>query len=198
MSRKEGKVRIIAGQWRGRKLKVPDKPGLRPTQDRMRETLFNWLAPHLPGSDCLDLFAGSGALGVEAASRGAQHVCLVEMNHIVVQELKQQLGFAPNIKLINADVKRFLKSNPTPVDIVFLDPPFGYNLVAPTCALLEQYGWLKPNSYIFFEEATILDTPPFPTSWELIRRQTIGQATGFLFVKTNSCSSDENNDKNQI
>lgn len=185
MSQKEGKVRIIAGQWRGRKLKVPDKPGLRPTQDRMRETLFNWLAMYLPGSCCLDLFAGSGALGVEAASRGAQPVWLIEKNHLVAQGLKQQLtSFAPAIKVISADVKRFLNSTPTPFDIVFLDPPFGYNLVVPTCTLLEQYGWLKPNSYIFLEEETILGIPPFPASWELIRRQTIGQATGFLFVKT--------------
>jgi 16S rRNA (guanine966-N2)-methyltransferase len=175
-----GKVRIIAGQWRGRKLRVPNKPGLRPTQDRMRETLFNWLAPHLAGSCCLDLFAGSGALGTEAASRGAKQVTLVEQDCQVVEGLKQQLVFAPNIQVVCADVKRFLQNSPFPVDIAFLDPPFGYNLVIPTCALLEQNGWLTSNAYIFLEEETHLGIPPFPSSWQLFRSQTVGQATGFL------------------
>ena len=152
-----GKVRIIGGEWRGRKLRVLDKPGLRPTQDRMRETLFNWLAMHLPGSRCLDLFAGSGALGIEAASRGAN-----------------------NLEVIHADVIRFLKNSSSAFDIVFLDPPFRHDLVSPCCTLLEQCGWIAPQTYIYLEEEVRLGQPTLPTTWQVIRRQTAGQVAGFL------------------
>jgi 16S rRNA (guanine966-N2)-methyltransferase len=177
-----GKVRIIGGQWRGRKLRVLDKPGLRPTQDRMRETLFNWLAMHLPGSRCLDLFAGSGALGIEAASRGAKQVILVEKEREVVRNLNQHIATlgADNLEVIHADVIRFLKSPSSAFDIVFLDPPFKHDLVSPCCTLLEQGGWIAPQTYIYLEEEVCLGQPTLPTTWQVIRRQTAGQVAGFL------------------
>jgi 16S rRNA (guanine966-N2)-methyltransferase len=127
MAAKSNQVRIIAGQWRGRKLEFPDSQGLRPTSDRVRETLFNWLAPVLPGAVCLDLFAGSGALGFEAASRDASRVVMVEQNSAVFKHLQSQSRrlSAQAVELVNADANDYLAGVDTAFDIVFLDPPFG-------------------------------------------------------------------------
>lgn len=178
----KGKIRIIAGQWRGRKLQVPDKPGLRPTPNRVRETLFNWLAMHLPGSRCLDLFAGSGALGIEAASRGAKQVLLVEKERDIQQTLRQQLTTlaADNLEIISADALKFLKGTAESFDIVFLDPPFGRDLLRPCCTLLEQRNWLSPQAYIYIETERSLGEPNLPDSWQVTRRQTAGQIAVFL------------------
>ncbi len=179
----KGKIRIIAGEWRGRKLQVPDKPGLRPTPDRVRETLFNWLNMHLPGSHCLDLFAGSGALGIEAASRGAKQVLLVEKERDIVQGLRQQLAtFAPDIKILCADALKFLKETPETFDIVFLDPPFGHNLVPACCTLLG--NCLSPQSLIYIETERSLGEPDLPTSWQIIRQKMVGQVAVFLAKTT--------------
>jgi 16S rRNA (guanine966-N2)-methyltransferase len=177
-----GKVRIISGQWRGRKLRVLDKPGLRPTQDRMRETLFNWLAMYLPGSRCLDLFAGSGALGIEAASRGAKQVILVEKDRDVVGNLNQHIATlgADNLVVNQADVVSYLKNRGAVFDIVFLDPPFKHGLVSPCCTLLEEGGWIAPRTYIYLEEEVRLGEPTLPDTWQVIRRQRAGQVAGFL------------------
>ncbi|RKZ90521.1 MAG: 16S rRNA (guanine(966)-N(2))-methyltransferase RsmD [Candidatus Parabeggiatoa sp. nov. 1] len=181
----KGKIRIIAGQWRGRKLQVPNKPGLRPTPDRVRETLFNWLAMQLPGSRCLDLFAGSGALGIEAASRGAKQVLLVEKEHDIVQGLKQQVAtLAPdNIEIICADAMQFLQKTPSAFDIVFLDPPYERDLLSPCCTLLEQRGWLNPHALIYLEAERSLGIPSLPASWQVIRRQMAGQVAVFLAAR---------------
>lgn len=182
-----GKVRIIAGQWRGRKLPILEKPGLRPTPDRVRETLFNWLTMHLPGSRCLDLFAGSGALGIEAASRGAKQVRLIEKEREVVQCLRQQVTIlaTDNVEIIHADARQFLKRTSETFDIVFVDPPYGHNLVSPCCTLLEQHGWLNPqHALIFIGIERHLGEPSLPTSWQIIRRQTAGQAAAFLAVRS--------------
>jgi 16S rRNA (guanine966-N2)-methyltransferase len=178
-----GKIRIIAGQWRGRKLQVPDKPGLRPTPNRVRETLFNWLAMRLPNSRCLDLFAGSGALGIEAASRGAKSVLLVEKQRDIVQSLRQQVaGFASdNLEIIGADAIQWLKTAATPFNIVFLDPPYDQpDLLSTSCTLLEQRGWLESRAYIYLETERRFGEPNLPASWQIIRQQIAGQVAGFL------------------
>lgn len=182
-----GKIRIIAGQWRGRKLKVPDKQGLRPTPNRVRETLFNWLAMYLPGSRCLDLFTGSGALGIEAASRGAQEVLLVEKNYDIVQNLRQQLlnfKSANKLDILHADGLQFLKGSPKAFDIVFLDPPFGQDLLNPACRLLEEGGWLSPQAFIYLE-TEVSGELSLPSSWQIIRRKQAGQVSVFLVERLN-------------
>ena len=181
-----GKVRIIAGQWRGRKLTVPAKPGLRPTPDRVRETLFNWLNQYLPGSYCLDLFAGSGALGLEAASRGAQYVLLVEKDRDIVHNLQQQLAVlaANQVKIICANALKFLQQPPPlAFNILFLDPPFGQNLLAPSCTFLEQPGWLQTTAFIYLEAEHHLGTPILPIGWQIIRTQAAGQVVGWLIKR---------------
>lgn len=148
----ENQVRIIGGQWRGRKLNFPDIPGLRPTPDRVRETLFNWLAPVIAGSRCLDLFAGSGALGFEAASRGAADVVLVEREPRIVKSLREQaqrLG-AGNVRIVQADARQYLSGAAHPYDVVFLDPPFGQGLLASFLESLGQ-GWLASDAWIYLE-----------------------------------------------
>ncbi len=184
----KGKVRIIGGQWRGRKLQVSDKQGLRPTSDRVRETLFNWLAMPLPGSRCLDLFAGSGALGIEAASRGAKQVFLVEKKRDIVQDLRQQVATlaTDNLEIICADALTFLKGTASAFDIVFLDPPFGQDLLNPCCTLLEQRGWLSPQALMYLEMERRLEMPNLPATWQVIRRQTAGQVTVFLVARMSS------------
>lgn len=178
-----GKVRIIAGTWRGRKLCVPDKPGLRPTSDRTRETLFNWLSLYLPGSRCLDLFAGSGALGMEAASRGAREVVLVEQQQDVVRGLVEQVTrfAADNVRVVHEDALRFLGRAASTFDIVFLDPPFGRsNLLVSCCRLLEQRGWLSAQACVYVETESRLGEPCLPVSWRVVRRQRAGQVAYFL------------------
>jgi 16S rRNA (guanine966-N2)-methyltransferase len=180
-----GKVRIIGGQWRGRMLKVFDKPGLRPSPNRMRETLFNWLMHTVPNSRCLDLFAGSGAVGIEAASRGAREVILVEQDRDVAQHLKQtvlQLA-TDKVNVIHHDARYFLRTAPTPFDIAFLDPPFQGNLL-PTCtALLDELGWLAPEASIYLEiPSTMTDLTFLPSTWQIIRHQIAGQVAGWLLI----------------
>jgi len=178
---KEGNVRIVGGVWRRRKLTVPPIEGLRPTPDRLRETLFNWLMPFLDGASCLDLFAGSGALGFEAVSRGAQQAVLVEQNNLIAQHLQQQLQhFSPApISIINQDAQQFLSQPPTPFDLVFLDPPFHKNLINPTLELLQK-GWLAARSHIYIE---IEKNGHFqiPNNWTLFRQQQSRQTQSFLF-----------------
>lgn len=134
-----GKIRIIAGQWRGRKLTVPDRPGLRPTGDRARETLFNWIGQRIVGARVLDLFAGSGALGLEAASRGAARVVLVERDAAAAASLRQgALGWPGSeaVELIRADALAWLKECPEVFDLVLIDPPFAGDLHEQALALL--------------------------------------------------------------
>lgn len=177
----EGKIRIISGLWRGRKLTVPNIVGLRPTPDRLRETLFNWLMPYMAGASCLDLFAGSGALGFESISRGAQHVVLIEENIIIAKHLQQQLQSFPNapIKIIHQDALCFLNQTPTPFDLVFLDPPFHKNLLNPSIELLQK-GWLAQRAliYVEIEKSGSFD---IPKKWELLRQQQSRQTQSFLF-----------------
>lgn len=153
---RDNRVRIIGGRWRGRKLHFPDGAGLRPTGDRIRETLFNWLQPVLPGARCLDLFAGSGALGFEALSRGAASCVLVEQNPQAWRCLQQarQLLDTEDATIIHADSKSWLASATGPFDIVFIDPPFAEASLSPDIlvALLLQRQLLADDALLYLEQ----------------------------------------------
>lgn len=173
-------VRIVGGLWRGRKLDFPVVAGLRPTPDRVRETLFNWLAPVIEGSRCLDLFAGSGALGFEAASRGAASVVLVERDAAVVNSLREQQRRlnAHQVDVVQADALQFLARAPQPFDVVLLDPPFGQGLLEAALAALQR-GWLAPRAWLYLEAERSLDSEQvntlLPPGFELYRSKATGQ-----------------------
>ena len=159
-------MRIIAGAWRGRRLAVPDAPGLRPSPDRLRETLFAWLGPHLPGARCVDLFAGSGALGLEAASRGAGAVTLVERERSVADALGASLrilGTDGSVTLLRRDWRAALDERPGPYDVAFVDPPFGQDLQGPALERLAA-GALAPGARVHVEmpaaDARGFEPPP--------------------------------------
>ena len=176
-----GKVRIISGNWRGRKIDVPEVPGLRPSGDRVRETLFNWLQGRIAGRLCLDLFAGTGALGLEAASRGAESVTLLEINPMLCQALdgvSKQWPGADRLEVLNHDAVRFLSKSPVEQGLqafgcIFLDPPFDANLHEPCLKLLQQNCWLNEQSIIYVESAADDD---FSTEgWIVQRDKSIGE-----------------------
>jgi 16S rRNA (guanine966-N2)-methyltransferase len=174
--RKYGELRIIAGQWRGRRFPVINQPDLRPTPDRVRETLFNWLQNTIIGTRCLDLFAGSGAIGLEALSRGAAHVTFIDNSTAVVKQLKQVLAQfnADNATVLQYDVRHKLTAPPQAYDVVFLDPPFGFGYLPIMCETLSQPGWLNPGAYIYMESEATLRELPMPTNWELIKEKVAG------------------------
>jgi 16S rRNA (guanine966-N2)-methyltransferase len=170
----KGKVRIIAGLWRGRRIAVPSRPGLRPTPDRVRETLFNWLGQWLDGLACLDLFAGSGALGFEAASRRAARVVMVENDRAVfsvLQKSKAAIG-ADQVELAFGDALQQLKKIQERFDVVFLDPPFGQN--ALPAVLRELPAHLASGARVYLEAEAALH-PGAP--WLEIRGARAGQVS---------------------
>ena len=175
-SQANNRVRIIAGSWRGRKLAFTPAPGLRPTPDRVRETLFNWLDPVIRGRACLDLFAGSGALGIEAASRGAAEVVLVEKQPRVVEGLRGQLALlnASQVKVVQEDVANYLSGPPRTFEIVFLDPPYREGRLAECMHLLETRGWLAAEAWVYLEAEHGL-APDLPENWTLHRSKHAGQ-----------------------
>lgn len=177
-------LRIVAGQWRGRKLSFPPIDGLRPTPDRVRETLFNWLQNHIREAKVLDLFSGSGALGLEALSRGAKSATFVEQNKQAAKSIQQHLQSlgCDNAQVINADVLTTLKAIPTQShEVVLLDPPFRQNLLAPCIELLEQQGWLTNPAWIYIEAEKELDSLLLPPAWTLFRSKQAGQIAYHLF-----------------
>ncbi|MEH0834663.1 16S rRNA (guanine(966)-N(2))-methyltransferase [Pectobacterium cacticida] len=180
-----GQIRIIGGQWRGRKLPVPESPGLRPTTDRVRETLFNWLAPVIQQARCLDCFAGSGALGLEALSRYAAHATLLEMERTVAQQLTQNLALlrAENADVINTDALNWLAKPGTPFDVVFLDPPFRKALLNSTLDLLERHNWLTPDAWIYVETEAENAQLAIPENWHLHREKVAGQVAYRLYIR---------------
>jgi len=168
----KNKLRIIGGDWRSRQLSFVDAPGLRPTPARVRETVFNWLQYEIFGKRCLDLYAGSGALGFEAASRGAKSVIQVESNAQACRSLKDNalaLSADDRIKVVQSDVLRYLEGEATAFDVVFLDPPFGLNLVIQTCRLLEDNGWLAKHAKIYVETERHFDFSGMPENWRQLK-----------------------------
>jgi len=172
-----GQLRIIGGRWRGRRLSVPESEGLRPTPDRVRETLFNWLQTCIGGAQCLDLFAGTGALCLEALSRGAARVVMIEKAPPVVERLRQQLVLleAENARVTLADAVDFLQQTPEAFDIIFLDPPFKSDLIGQCAKLIEAHGWIKPGGLVYIEAPSQVKELPLPGTWELIRSKKAGQ-----------------------
>lgn len=179
---KKGEIRIIGGQWRGRKLHFPTIPDLRPTPNRVRETLFNWLAPDLTGAHCLDLFAGSGALGFEALSRHAQSVTFVEQSATLVAYLKTQLRqFSAEHRAhvyqrqFPFDASQLIQSKNSLFNIVFLDPPFHQNRLFLACAWLAKEKLLAPDAKIYIESETRLNLMKLPENWCIQHDKTAGQ-----------------------
>ena len=177
-------IRIIGGRHRGRKLHFPDLPGLRPTSDRTRETLFNWLQPILDGAACLDLFAGSGALGFEAASRGAGRVVMLEEAPSAVQLLQQNKAMLDlaQIEIHRADALVWLEQGSEPFDLVFLDPPFAGDQLEVCCEKLESGGWLAPGARIYIEVDLSRGLPGLPHSWQCVKQKKAGQVAFFLYT----------------
>lgn len=188
---KKGEVRIIGGQWRGRKLHFPATPDLRPTPNRIRETLFNWLTPYLTNAYCLDLFAGSGALGFEALSRQAKSVCFIEQSKLLVSYLKTQLKqfcVENRAQVYQAQfpfvATQLFKPKKPLFNIVFLDPPFHQDLLGPTCVWLIKEGLLAPESLVYIESAASIKKPLLPQNWEIQHCKTAGQVQ-YALIKSN-------------
>ncbi len=181
----KNKLRIIGGKWRSRQLPFADVPGLRPTPARIRETLFNWLQYDIAGSQCLDLFAGSGALGVEAASRGVKRVVQVENNSSACCLLKANavLLEARQMQIVKQDVFRFLAGDAETFDLVFLDPPFAQNMAEQCCHWLEDKGWLAKSAKIYVEVESSLVLQDMPDSWKLLKSGKNGEVGYYLFVR---------------
>ncbi|MEH0743470.1 16S rRNA (guanine(966)-N(2))-methyltransferase RsmD [Vibrio cholerae] len=180
-----GFVRIIGGIWRGRKLPVHDAQGLRPTTDRVKETLFNWIARDVPRAKCLDLFAGSGSLGFEAASRQADEVTLIELNPTAFKQLKANAEAlkADTLKVHNGDSLAYLRQPGTPHHVVFIDPPFRQGLLNEVVTLLEHNGWLADDAMIYIETEKELVLDCIPAHWHLHREKVAGQVCYRLYER---------------
>ncbi|KLN96608.1 16S rRNA (guanine(966)-N(2))-methyltransferase [Moellerella wisconsensis] len=180
-----GQIRIIGGQWRGRKLPVRDSEGLRPTTDRVRETLFNWLMPVIRDANCLDCFAGSGALGIEALSRYAASATLIELDKHNARQLSENLAQLKihNAQVINANTLTYLANSGTPFDVVFLDPPFHKGLLANTIQLLESNQWLADECWVYVESEVGTALTDIPINWQLHREKIAGQVAYRLFIR---------------
>ena len=187
----DSKIRIIGGHWRGRKLSVLNDQGLRPTGDRLKETLFNWLAPFLPGAHCLDAYAGTGSLGLEALSRGVNHVHFIENNARTVEQLRTNLQLlqCSEASVHHHSANDWLSQHlPThieqaPFDIVFVDPPFAQDLWQNTVDQLQGGHWLKEGALVYMEspkEQALLT----PDSWRVYRQKVAGQVCITLYETT--------------
>ncbi|ANB17824.1 16S rRNA (guanine(966)-N(2))-methyltransferase RsmD [Dokdonella koreensis] len=178
-----GRLRIIAGHLRGSRLQIPAAPGLRPTPERVRETLFNWLAPLIEGARCLDLFAGTGALGIEALSRGAAHCLFVERDPALARALTQNLARLKvgNGEVLCTDAADWLsRPDGEAFDIAFVDPPFADQRWDTTLARLESAGRLKPAAWIHVE-APATQAFAVPPSWQLHREGRAGAVRHALY-----------------
>ena len=181
-------VRIIGGGWRGRRVSFPDIPGLRPTPDRVRETLFNWLQHAVAGARCLDLFAGSGALGLEALSRGAKELVFVEQMVAASRALQEQLvrlGGERKGQVVEMGATRYLRTPAAPFDIVFLDPPFGREALAEYVPLLDAGNWVTVGGLVYLENEKLAGTPALPPHWELLKSKSAGEV-GYHLARVNA------------
>ncbi len=175
-------VRIVGGEWRGRRIRFPSVAALRPTPDRVRETLFNWLQGAVAGARCLDLFAGSGALGFEALSRGARECVFVESEPAVAAALAASVAMLGDRRstIVRGDAFRYLGGTARHFDLVFLDPPFARGWLPELCTLLEQQGWLAPRAFLYIEGAAEDGPLPLPHFWQALRATRAGQVRGVL------------------
>jgi 16S rRNA (guanine966-N2)-methyltransferase len=192
--RPPNQLRIVGGRWRGMRIDFPDIEAIRPSPDRVRETLFNWLQQHIVGARCLDLFAGSGALGIEALSRGASAVTFVDREPQVGRHLTQtlqRLG-ATGATVKTENVARFLERAPEPFDVIFLDPPFASTLLQTVVARLPQ-GWLAPEALIYVECPSDTPLPPLAAGWTVFRSKQAGQVGYHLLRVTTAriCPAEE-------
>ncbi len=179
-----GKLRIVGGEWRSRQLPVANVEGLRPTPDRIRETLYSWLTGWVAGARCLDAFSGTGALGLEALSRGAEHTTFIEYSPIAAKLLKENLAIlkCTTGEVIHTDALQWLNQKATqPFNLVFLDPPFHKGMVAPVCEKLHSNGYLSDNALVYIESEVALGVPEVPAHWQLWKEKTAGQVTCRLF-----------------
>lgn len=186
----QGSLRIIGGEWRGRRLQFPEADGLRPTADRVRETLFNWLAPRIPGARCLDMFAGSGALGLEALSRGAAHCSFVEQLPIAAKAIEQHLktlGAEQRAAVIQGDA---LTLKDQAFDLVFIDPPFSAQLTAPALEWVVTAGLLADDARIYLELGRAQPLPDLPPTLDIIRDKVAGDVR-YLLLATAGLSEGE-------
>lgn len=178
-----GKLRIIGGKWKSRQIAFPALPNLRPTPDMVREMVFNWLGQDLSGQSCLDLFAGSGALGFEAASRNARKVDLVEINRNASQLLKKNinlLGGASQISAHNTSANSFLKHSDVQYDVIFLDPPFNQNCIDDILCLITKHDCCAKNGLIYIETSSSEKHLSIPPSWNIIRQSVKGMVKSTL------------------
>ena len=183
-SRLSGSVRIIGGQWRGRRVPVPDIEGLRPSGDRCRETLFNWLQPFLHNAKCVDLFAGTGVMGLEAVSRGAASAVLVEKSRVAANSLRQSVEMleAKQVAVIEADALSWLAQQaPSSIDIIFVDPPFSLNIAEKVMASLVQTQALRSGGLVYLESAAPDPAPAPGPGWEVLKEKRLGDVRMQLF-----------------
>jgi 16S rRNA (guanine966-N2)-methyltransferase len=185
-SKESQSVRIIGGTWRSRKILFAEVPGLRPTGDRIRETLFNWLATNISGAHCLDLFAGSGVLGFEALSRGAARCTSLESHPTAAKKLQSaKVALSADINIVNTNSLSFLAkpSSGQEFDIVFIDPPFEAGILNQSCSLLEENGWLAVNASIYCELHLTDNTFVPPLNWQQVQDRHAGQVRYCLFTR---------------
>ncbi|WP_019616423.1 16S rRNA (guanine(966)-N(2))-methyltransferase RsmD [Psychromonas ossibalaenae] len=183
---KDGFIRIISGKWRGKKLPVKDKEGLRPTTDRTKETLFNWLMHDIRDAQCLDCFSGSGSLAFEALSRYAANTTLLERDKQVALQLRNNLHTlkVDNAVIIETDSISYLQqAAKQQFDIVFIDPPFNKDLVQPCCQALEVNNYLTEQALIYIEMEIQQSALELPDSWKLLKEKSTGQVSYRLYVK---------------
>jgi len=192
MSKGSNQLRIIGGEWRGRKLRFPDAPNLRPTPDRVRETVFNWLAPVINNARCLDLFAGSGALGLEALSRGAAFITFVDSHKKIIQVLHGHLDLLKanekaealhldGVKFLSHD--NFINTEARVYDVIFLDPPYHLDLMEKVVPLLEENKCLADNAMLYLEIEKRQSLPELPVNWKMLKEKTAGEVSYFLFQR---------------
>lgn len=179
-----GRIRVIGGTLRNSRIEVPDLPGLRPTSDRVRETLFNWLQPVVEGSRCLDLFAGTGALGIEALSRGAAAVTFVERDSRLGDALRANLARLKIAgKVVGDEAGRWLGGVAEPFDLVLLDPPFALDAWTDTAQKLEEGGWLASHAWIYVESPRGA-VFTLPHNWHPHRQSQAGEVSYALYRRT--------------